>query len=421
MRASIIASLGIVLSTAAIAGGADWAAFRGPAGNGISTDDSVPLTWSRDQNVKWRTPLPGPGNSSPIVSGNRVFVTCATANGKNRSLFCFDRANGKRLWVKTVVFDGNDPTHKTNPYCGSSPAADGERVVVWHGTPGVFCYDYEGRELWSRDLGTFRHIWGYGSSPVFYGESILLNCGPGERSMVVALDRKTGATLWQTPEPGGHSGENSGPDGGKALWLGSWITPVLAHVEGQDQILISQPRHVNAYDPRTGKILWTVDGLGDLAYTSVLTGAGVGVALGGYHGPGIGFKLGGAGNTTAANRLWHETRRNPQRIGSGVILGKHIYLANAIPAAAQCLELETGKQVWLERLPEGEIWGSIVSSPGRLYVTNPEGKTYVFAPNPEKFELLATNELGEASNSTPAFSNGQIFLRTFESLYCIAE
>jgi outer membrane protein assembly factor BamB len=299
--------------------------------------------------------------------------------------------------------------------------ADGERVIVWHGTPGVFCYDYDGRELWHRDLGTFHHIWGYGSSPVIYDNLVLLNCGPGEQTFLIALDRRTGQTVWQTDEPGGASGEAQGADGGKPLWIGSWSTPLIAKVDGRDQVLLSLPHHVNAYDPRTGKILWTVDGLGDLVYTSVVTGNGIGVALGGFHGPGLAFKLGGTGNMTEAHRLWLQPKPNPQRIGSGVILGKHLYLANAQPATAQCLELETGKRVWQERLPAGEIWGSIVAAAGRLYVSNPEGKTYVFAPNPERFELLATNDLGEPSNSTPAFSDGQIFLRTFEGLYCIAE
>ncbi len=397
----------------------DWTGFRGSRGDGVSREEHVPLEWSRDKNVRWRAPLPGPGDSSPVVIGDHVYVTCAAEGGKQRSLFCFDRASGKELWVRTVEYDKPDPTHKTNPYCGSSPAGDADRVVVWHGSAGTHCYDHAGKLLWSRDLGEFRHIWGYGSSPVIYGDTVLMNCGPGARTFLIALNKATGETVWQTDEPGGNSGDDKDAVSGKAIWKGSWSTPVIAQIDGRDQVLVSYPQRLKAYDPATGKVLWWIDGLGDLVYTSPVIGDGLGVVLGGFHGPAIGFKTGGEGDLTETNRLWRQAQRNPQRIGSGVVIGKHLFVANANPAAAQCLDLETGKELWQARLPTGEIWGSVVLAQGRLYVTNPEGKTYVFAPNPEKFELLATNELGESTNSTPAISDGQIFLRTFQAVYCI--
>jgi len=397
---------------------ADWPAFRGPLGNGVSDQRGVPQTWGPDKNIRWKASLPGPGNSSPVVSSDRVFVTCATERGKQRGLYCFDRRNGKQLWAQVVTFDADDPTHETNPYCGSSPAADGERVVVWHGSAGLHAYDYEGRPLWSRDLGTFRHIWGYGSSPVFHGDAILLNCGPGKRTFVTAIDRHDGHTLWQVDEPDGDDGDER--PGEKPKWLGSWSTPVIEKVDGRDQVLVSLPHYVNAYDPNDGKIVWSCDGLGDLAYTSVLTSDGFGVAMCGYFGPAMGFRLGGRGNTTETNRRWLTTEPNPQRIGSGVIVGRHIFMANE-PGLAQCLELESGDEVWRERLSGVKIWASLVLAEGRLYVTDQDGVTYLFAPNPEKFELLGKNEIGESTNSTLALSGGQAFLRTFEHLFCIEE
>jgi outer membrane protein assembly factor BamB len=395
---------------------ADWPAFRGPGLNGVSDETGLPLTWSADKNVRWKTPLPAPGNSSPIVSRDRVFVTCATDEGKHRGLYCFDRRDGRMLWQRAVEFDEPDLTHATNPYCGSSPAADGRHVVAWHGSAGLHCYDYDGQLLWSRDLGAFRHIWGYGSSPVFYGDSILLNCGPGARTFVTAVDRRTGETRWRVDEPGGDEGQEQ--PGQKPKWIGSWSTPVVAKVGESDQILVSLPHHVQAYDPRDGKVLWSCDGLGDLVYTSVLVGEGIGVAMGGYHGPAIGFKLGGSGNVTGANRLWHVTAQNPQRIGSGVIVGDHVYMVNE-PGIVQCLELETGQEVWKDRLGGEKVWASIVAAEGRLYVTDEAGTTCVFAPNPQRLEVLARNEVGEPTNSTLAVSDGQIFLRTFEHLLCI--
>jgi outer membrane protein assembly factor BamB len=441
-RNMLAAALLWTFASTSLAG--NWEAFRGPAGTGISTETKAPLEWSRDKNIKWKVKLPAPGNSSPIVSGDKVFVTCATKQGHERSLFCYDRKDGKELWVQTVHFDGDEPTHGTSPYCGSSPAADGERVVVWHSSAGLHCYDYSGKQLWTRDLGTFRHIWGYGASPVFYGDSILINCGPGPRTFMIAVDRRTGETLWQTDEAGGDSGEekpaakestdeNAKKDdkkedskktpakkgsGRRAAWVGSWSTPLIAKVNGQDQVIVSFPHHVNAYDPKSGKILWTCDGLGDLVYTSPLVSDDIGIAMGGFHGPAIGFKLGGSGNVTAQNRLWLEKPQQPQRIGSGVIVGKHIYMANE-QGTAQCIELETGKELWRERLPGGSIWGSLILAAGRLYVTTQKGTTLVFEPSPEKLKMLAENPLNEGSNSTPAFSDGQVFVRTFEHLYCI--
>lgn len=395
---------------------ADWPAFRGPKLTGISDETGLPLNWSADKNIRWKAALAGPGNSSPVVSRGRVFITCATDQGKHRGLYCFDRHDGRPLWQRLVDFDGPDPTHATNPYCGSSPAADGTRVVVWHGSAGAHCYDYDGNLLWSRDLGTFHHIWGYGSSPVFYGNAILLNCGPGERTFVTSLDRDTGKTLWQTDEPGGDEGQEV--PGQKPKWIGSWSTPVIAKVDGHEQVLVSLPHHVQAYDPTDGKVLWSCDGLGDLVYTSVLVADGIGVAMGGFHGPAIGFKLGGSGNVTHTNRLWHVTAQNPQRIGSGVIIGGRIYMVNE-PGLAQCLDLATGKEIWKDRLGGEKVWASIVAADDRLYVSDEGGTTYVFAPHPDRLELLAKNNVDEPTNSTLALSDGQIFLRTFEHLMCI--
>lgn len=393
----------------------DWPAFRGAKGDGVSNEKYAPLTWGPEKNIKWKAPLPGPGNSSPIVSGQRVFLTCAKEEGRDRGTYCYDRNTGSLLWSKHVRYEEKDLTHGTNPYCGSSPAADGKRVVVWHGSAGLYCYDYDGNELWKRDLGEFKHIWGYGQSPVFHGEKIILNCGPGERTFVTAIDAKDGKTLWQVDEPGGATGEK-----GNTEWIGSWSTPTIAKIDGRDQILVSLPYHLNAYDPADGKILWTVDGLGKLVYTSVVVGDGVGVAMSGFHGPAMGFKLGGSGNVTESSRLWLNKERQPQRIGTGIIIGKHLYMVNE-QFIAQCIEIETGKDVWQSRIPQGALWGSPVLVDGRMYVTNQNGTTIVFKPNTEKFELLAENALDERSNSTPAISNGQMFVRTFKHLYCIEE
>jgi outer membrane protein assembly factor BamB len=409
----------LLLISSPLAFAADWTLFRGTDRNGVSPEIKAPLNWSADKNVKWKAELPQPGNSSPIVAAGKVFVTCADDHsGSQRSLYCFDRADGKPLWKRTVPYDKPDKTHAQNPYCGASPATDGRLVVAWHGSAGLHAYDLEGKPLWSRDLGVIRHIWGWAGSPVIHGDVVYLNCGPGERTFVVAVDKRTGDVLWQTDEPGG--AEDKSPRTGD--WLGSWSTPIVAKVNGQEQLLVNFPGHVNAYDLKSGKILWTVDGNGDLAYTDVMIDReqNIAIAMGGYGGAAIGFKLtGGSGNITQSARLWRSPGKNPQRIGSGVILGKHLYLPSE-PYLA-CHEVATGKEIWKHPIPRQQFWGSIVAVDERLYVTSQAGVTYVFAADPKEFRLLASNDLGEASNSTPAVSDGQLFLRTAGHVWCIEE
>jgi len=409
------AALALLLSLTARA--EDWPQFRGPLGNGVAQEDKAPLHWGPGKNVRWKAKLPGPGNSSPIVSRGRVFVTCAEDEGKKRNLYCFDRRTGKELWVRTVEFPSVEPTHQSNPYCASTPAADGARVVVWHGSAGVFCYDFDGKELWKTDLGAVRNEWGYGSSPILHRGKVILNFGPGDRAFLATLDLKSGKLLWKYDEPGGPKTVLKGNSG-------SWSTPIVAQVGGEDQILCSMLTRVVACDPKTGACLWFLEGLAeekvDLVYASPVVSGGIGVAFTGWgNGPTIGFKLGGAGDVTASNRLW--LTRQPQRIGSGVVVDGCVFIVNAGPGTAQCIECQTGKVRWTERLDGGESWGSVVMAAGRLYVTSRRGVTTVFRPDPEKLDVLAMNDLGEPSNATPAISDGQIFLRTDGHLYCIAE
>ena len=416
IRTHFVFAFGLLLGWHAFAPclAADWPQFRGPGGNGISRETDVPLSWSRDSNIRWRVELPGPGNNgSPIVSKDAVFVAVATDDGRRRALHCYDRNTGRRRWIRSVEFQGKETTHKTSLYAGSTPVADGDRVVVWHSSAGMHCYDYDGNPLWSKDLGKFIHIWGYGASPIIHNGLIINNCGPGDRTFLVALNKQTGEQAWRTDEPGG----KSGPD---KPWIGSWSTPVVADVAGRDQILVGYPHHVKAYDPSTGKVLWQCDGLGNLFYTDILVGKNSAVAMGGFHGPAIGFKLGGSGNVTQENRLWR-VERNPQRIGTGVILGDRIFMANE-NGVAECLDTASGEQRWKARLPvNGRTWSSLVFAAGRLYATTQDGQTFVFAADPDRLEVLSTNQIGEHTNSTLAISENQVFLRTYKALYCIED
>ncbi len=423
LRFLFTAGLAALVSTAY---SANWPAWRGPLGTGICEEKNLPEKWSVTENVKWRVALPEAGNSTPIVWGERVFVTQPV--GERRTLMCFNRADGKLLWQVGVATKEKEPTHATNPYCSASPATDGERVIVSFASDGLFCYDFNGKELWQRtDLGRQIHIWGNATSPVIHGDLCFLNFGPGETTYLLAVDKKTGRTVWKKDEDTGYNKPptedvrtTKSEKPGNATFIGSWTTPVIAKVEGKDQLLMSWPRRLAAYNPQTGQELWTCSGLNPLVYTSPIHGDGIVVAMGGFGGSAIAVRAGGSGDITSSRRLWYHPR-SPQRIASGVVHEGRIYIHND-PGTAMCLDLQTGAALWTERLQgagkTGTNWSSVLLADGRCYTITQGGDCFVFKANP-KFELLAVNSLGERSNSSIVPSNGELFIRTHQALYCV--
>jgi outer membrane protein assembly factor BamB len=423
-RLAAFAFLTLLALLTASAPAANWPAWRGPTGQGLSTEKNLPTHWSATENVKWRIALPERGNSTPVTWGDRIFLTQPV--GDRRTLLCLNRADGKQLWEQGVATREKELTHGTNPYCSGSPVTDGERVIVSFASDGLFCYDLNGKELWRRtDLGRQVHIWGAGVSPVLLGNLCFLNFGPGETTYLLAVDNTTGKTVWKHDEDTGY-GKPPAADvkGGKATqgatYIGSWTTPVVAKIEGKDQLLMSWPRRLAAYEPQTGKELWICAGLNPLVYTSpIFTGDTV-VAMGGFGGTAIGVRAGGSGDITATRRLWQQ--RSPQRIGSGVIHEGHVYIHND-PGTAMCLDLKTGQPVWTETLageaPTKVNWSSVMLADGLCYTITQGGDCFVFKASP-KFELVATNPLGEPSNSSVVPSNGELLIRTHKSLWCIA-
>jgi outer membrane protein assembly factor BamB len=355
----------LLLAWASLARAEKWPAWRGPRGDGTSAEKGVPTTWSASETVRWKVKLPGPGNSTPIVSGHRIFLTQALdRNGARRAVLCFDRARGQFLWQKAISFPGEEPTHATNPYCSASPVTDGECVIASHGSAGVVYCDLAGKQLWHRNLGPFLHIWGTAASPILHDGLVILSCGPGERTFLLAVNKKTGKEVWKVEEPGGKSGQK-----GQSEWIGSWSTPRIVRVQGQDQLIMSWPLTVKAYDPRTGTGIWTCGGLTPLVYTSPLVTPAVVVAMAGFYGSSLAVKTGGRGDVTRTHRPWHDTRRHPQRIGSGIIQGDYVYMVNAGPGTVQCIELKTGKDRWAGRRLGTAFWASLVLADGKLYAT----------------------------------------------------
>ncbi len=414
MKKSIIF---LLVSLCAISHADNWPAWRGPRANGVTTETDLPMKWSATEHVVWKTPLPEGGNSTPIIWRDRVFLTQATDKGTKRHLLCFDRKDGRELWRHTVSCSKPELTHETNPYCGSSPVTDGELVIACFGSAGVDAVDFAGKLRWHRDLGEQRHIWGGGASPVLAGEKIFLNFGPGPQAALYCLQKSNGETLWKY-DAAGPSGEPP-TGGGKPQWIGSWSDPVLCRLGKHEELIMTWPERIAAHDLNTGKELWRCAGLTALVYTSPVIADDMVLGMSGYGGTSLAVKMGGTGDSTAS-RLW-QAEKTRQRIGSPVIFEGYSYILTD-PGVAECRSLADGKIVWEERLKgngtTGQNWSSLVRSGDRLYAVNQGGDGFIFRAAP-KFELLATNPLGEKVIGSIAVSDGQLFIRSYQHLWCI--
>lgn len=402
---------------------ANWPSWRGGVdGSGATADRSLPLQWSRTQNVKWHVELPEPGNSTPVVWGDRVFVTQPLAKEKKRTLMCFNRKDGTLLWQKAVDYADAERTHQANPYCSASPVTDGERVVVSYGSAGTYCYDMSGKELWRRDFGKQDHIWGYSTSPVIHGNLCYIYRGPDKAAELLALDKKTGKTVWSFKEPAWETGDRVDGFRGKSDGVvGTFSTPILVKSGGREELVMSFPQQLIAFNPRTGAKLWSCDGLNPLIYTSPIESQGIVVAMGGYFGNSIAVKSGGKGDVTP-QRLWQHVR-GKGGIGTGVIKGDHIYYY-ASGNVATCLELKTGNVLWEERLKvpgaKSDTWASMLLVGDLIYMPNQSGDVAILKASP-KFEQLGANTVGELSNSSLVAADGEILFRTHKGLWCFKD
>lgn len=388
------------------AAAANWPAWRGPQGNGVCHESQLPTRFGPTENVTWKAPLPQAGNSTPIVWDDRVFVTCPIDGGKIRSLMCFDRRSGKELWRHEVAYPHTETIHSDNTFCAGSPTTDGKLVYASFDSAGVVACDFSGKVVWSRDLSQLAHIFGPAATPVLYKNLLIIHRGPGEPTHIIALDKLTGETVWDTPE----AGKNH-------QLYGSWSTPVIYRAGDHDEFALSMPGELKGYDALTGKELWRCDGLGPSNYPDTAIGDDVLIGVSGFSKSMMAVRMGGRGDITTTHRLWH-VAATPQRIGSGVVLDGHLYVSNAI-GIAECIEVATGKTVWKERI-DGDLWGSILLAGDRLYVGNTQGKIFILAASPT-FQRIAENDMGEPMKAALAPSDGQLFIRTYENLYCVGQ
>ena len=413
---SLFALMVSSFSAAAFAG--DWTQFRGPGGLGISDDKGVPVKWSSTDNVVWKVELPGPGASSPIVVGNRVFLTCYTGYGLEpakgnpqelrRHLLCFDRSSGKELWKKS--FEPKLPEHRYegegsyHGYAASTPISDGERLYVFFGKSGVFCFDLDGQQLWQTSVGDGTNGWGSGCSPVLFEKLLLVNASI-ESGSLVALDKLTGKEAWKA------GGVRS-----------AWNTPLLVDAKSRREVVISTESRLLSFDPNDGKPLWNSDGVHRYVCPSVVAHDGIVYAIGGGH-TSLAVRAGGSGDVTESHGMWRKPKGS--NVGSPVYLDGHLYWATDGGGIVCCQNAATGEFVFEKRLDPGSgtIWSSPVLADGKLYFVSQSKGTFVVAAKPE-YELLAYNTFADddsRTNASPAVHNGQLLLRTDRAFYCIGK
>ncbi|MDZ4403572.1 PQQ-binding-like beta-propeller repeat protein [Prosthecobacter sp.] len=430
-----------------ISNAADWPRFRGPNGSGIAPDDKpVPVEWSATKNLKWQTALPGPGSSSPIVVGDRVFVTCWSGYADSgersggditalkRHLICVDRTAGKILWDRTVPAKQPEEQYggmfAQNGYASHTPVSDGKSVFAFFGKSGVHAFDLDGKPLWQAEVGDWddRRGWGTASSPVIHGD-VLIVPAVIESQAMFGFDKNTGKQLWKAPSEG---------------FASTWGSPVVA---GTD-LVIAVPGEVWGFNPESGKLRWYAQGLqSDSVCNSVVTDGTTVFAMGERGGGSVAIKAGGKGDVSATHTLW--TGSNGSRIATPVLWEGRLYWISS--SLAVCRDAKTGAEIYNERIestgggntastnrPDGNQGGfgggggrrggggdysSPVAANGHLYQVTRRGEVLVLKLGPT-FQLVARNRIeGDTSDhsSTPALSNGQIFLRSSRTLYCIGE
>ena len=392
----------------------NWPFWRGdPFGSGVTRETELPRSWSKDENVHWRIELPDRGNSTPIIWGDRIFVTQAVDAEKWRGLICLDRESGKEIWKNGLTYEKKERTHRDNPFCSASPATDGKIIAASYGSAGLVVYDLEGKERWKRDFGAIDHVWGNSSSPVLYGDLVIHYHGPGKGAFLTALDKATGETKWKWNEPDWKPGKRTDGfrDRESGGVIGSFSTPIIVRSGDRDILVMSFPMDLKAFDPETGEELWTCRGLNPLVYTSPIAAGGNIIAMGGYYGNSIGVN--GKGE-----RLWQEVRHFGG-IGTGVIKEGYLYAQDS-GGIVRCVETKTGQTIWKERLPgAGKSWGSFLLAGDLIYTLSQPGDTVVFKASPEKLEVVGRGDVGERTNSSLVPSQGRIYIRTYQSLWCI--
>jgi outer membrane protein assembly factor BamB len=398
-------------SLAAPSAGSDWPMWRGPLGEGHSLENGIPVKWSGAENVVWKTRIPGKGHSSPIVWGDRVFVTTALEDKGERALICVDRRDGKILWQKTVVRSPLERKHNLNSYASATPATDGRLIYVsFFEQPRiqVVAYDFDGNEVWRVSPGEFHSVHGFCSSPVIYKDLLILNGDQDATAYLVAYDKATGKERWRTDRPNKTR---------------SYCTPLIVDLAGKTQMILSGSKCIASYNPDDGKQYWIIDGPTEQFVASLVHTKGIVFMTGGFPELHVlGIDPSGAGNVTKTHVIWRDGQSKGDRkiasyVPSPIAYGDWFFVVSD-NGLASCYDAKTGATVWREKLGKHHSASAFAANGNLLYFTSDAGETFVVKAG-TKYELVAKNELGEDVRATPAVSRGQVFIRGVENLYCI--
>ena len=413
--------LGIAFLSLLIYGGIalaeNWPQWRGPNLNGISGEKSLPVKWSPTENIAWKIEMPAWSGSTPIIWGNTIFMN--VAEGDNLELWRIDRGAKKVLW-KRPLGGGNVKMRKQN-MSSPSPVTDGTNVWVLTGTGMLKGFDFDGKEIWSREIqkeyGKFGLNWGYASSPLLHEDSLYVQVLHGmhtsDPSYVMRLDKKTGKNVWRVERRTPAIRES--PD--------SYTTPTLARVGNALELIISGGDWVTGHDLASGKELWRATGMNpeNHPFNRVIASPVVYqdiVFAPTREKPLQAYRAGGRGDVTTSHRLW--AFNNGPDVPTPVSDGKYFYSIND-RGIAWCLDAKTGAEIWGgQRIKAGTYSSSPVLADGKIYITSEDGVTTVMAAGP-KFEVLAENNMDDYTLSSIAVSDGQLFLRTAKALWAIGE
>ena len=397
--------------------GDNWPHWRGPTGTGVTTETNLPTTWGPETNVAWKVEMPAWTGSTPIIWGEHIFLN--VADGTNISLWCLDRADGSTRWARQLS-DGDRRARKQN-MSSPSPVTNGEQVYVMTGTGKLVAFDFDGRQLWRRDIqesyGSFGLNWGYASSPLLVDDALYVQVIHGMRtddpSYVLRIDRFTGETVWRVERPS--EARRESPD--------SYTTPALLAYGSQQELVITGGDVVTGHALDSGEELWRADGLnpqnngayriiaspvvfGDMIYAPTRVR------------PLLALRAGGRGDITRSHLVW-QTDNGPD-VPTPVTDGSYFYVVND-QGIVWVFDAQTGEEIYgRQRLRPGTYSASPVLADGKIYITNEGGLTSVFKAGPE-FELLAENDLDDYVLSSIAVSDGQLFLRTTTYLYAIGD
>jgi outer membrane protein assembly factor BamB len=410
---SVLLLVGLAVSVRA----ENWPCFRGPTHQGVSHDHGLPLHWSETDHIAWKTPIPGLGWSSPIVWGERVFVTTATDEGTTFRALCLDRRTGKILWNQDLGKQTLVRKERKNSYATPTPVTDGQRLYVMSFNGQISALDMRGAVLWTNHEVDFYSQHGLGTSPILYKDLVIVAFDgssrgldkevgwkkPWDGAVILAIDRNTGKTRWK---------------GRRGLSRIAHVAPNIQNVAGKDLLISSAGNVVQAFDLATGARLWSVNNEGEGVVPSLVVGGGLIFATCGWDKPAIrAVAPVGRGAQTGPHVVWEWTRAVPM-VPSMLYVEPYLFTINE-RGVAQCLEAGTGKLVWQQRI-SGQYAASPIVADGRIYFLSEDGEATVIEAGPV-FKLIAHNALHERCFASYAVSQGNIFVRTEKNLYCIGK